>query len=113
MLTSLDYLVIVFMGLAALTLLSLCLMFLIRNKKARRVFFYIVLAMSLFLSYVGLYIGLVGWFTTQIAVGVLTVLLSIGAFVLDMISKKDEKKLLIARILGAVTIIIALANAIL
>ena len=54
MLTSLDYLIIVFMGLAALTLLSLCLMFFMKNKTAKRIFFYIVLATALFPSYVGL-----------------------------------------------------------
>ena len=38
MFTSLDLLIIVFMALAAVTLLSLALMFLIRNKTARKVF---------------------------------------------------------------------------
>ena len=41
MFTSLDLLMIVFMALAAVTLLSLALMFLIRNKTARKVFFYV------------------------------------------------------------------------
>ena len=46
MFTSLDLLVVVFMALAAVTLLSLCLMFLIRNNTARKVFFYITSALG-------------------------------------------------------------------
>ena len=111
MLTSLDLLVIAFMGLAALTLLSLCLMFLIKNKTAKRIFFYVVLATSLLLSYIGLHIGITGWFTSQIFLGAITVIMSIFAFVLERISKGDEKKLRISRILGAASLILAMANA--
>lgn len=111
MLTSLDYLIIVFMGLAALTLLSLCLMSLMKNKTAKRVFFYIVLATGLFLSYIGLHIGITGWFTSQIAIGAVTILMIIGALVLDLISRGDAKKIRAARIVGAVALVLAMANA--
>ena len=111
MLTSLDYLIIVFMGLAALTLLSLCLMFFMKNMTAKRVSFYIVLAIGLFLSYIGLHMGISGGFTEQIAIGTVTVPALIGAFVLDLLSKGDGKKLRIARIVGAVALVLAMANA--
>ena len=111
MLTSLDYLVIAFMGLAALTILSLCLMFFIKNKIAKRIFFYTVLVTSLFLSYIGLYIGITGWFTSQIVIGALTIPMAIGAFVYELISKGDEKKTRIAHIIGAAALVLAMANA--
>ena len=111
MLTSLDYLIIVFWGLALVTFLSLCLMFLIKNKAVKRVFFYIVLATGLFLSYIGLYMGLTGWFVSQIAIGVITVATIVGALVLDLISRGDEKKQRNARVAGAAALVLALANA--
>lgn len=113
MFTSLDLIIIVFMVLAAVTLLSLCLMFLLKNKTAKRVFFYIVTALGLYVSSVGLRIGLSGWFTAQIGVGVLTVLMGVGAFVLERISKGDEKKLRAARIVAAAALVLGMSNAIL
>ena len=50
MFTSLDWLIIVFMFLSMLTLLSLSLMFLIRNRSAKKVFFYIVSGLGLYVS---------------------------------------------------------------
>ncbi len=113
MLTSLDWLVIVFMGLTAMTLLSLCLMFLLKNKTVRRVCFYIVAALGLCISSFALLIGLSGWFTTQIFFGVLTALASVGAIVLSLVGKKSEKQQKIARILAAAALIVGFVNAIL
>ena len=111
MLTGLDLLVIIFMGLAAGTLLSLCLMFFLKNKKAKRVCFYVVCALALYVSTIGLRIGLAGWFVEQIAIGILAMLASVAAFVLERISKGDEKKLRIARIISAAALTLGLANA--
>ena len=112
MLNSLDLLVIVFMGLIAMTLLSLCLMFLLKNKTAKRVCFYTVSALSLYVTTIGLRIGIGGLFPTQIAVGALTGLLAIAAIVLELRGKGDEKKLRIARILAAATLVLGMINAI-
>jgi hypothetical protein len=70
-----------------------------------------VLATSLFLSYIGLYIGITGWFPFQMFIGASAVVLSVVAFVFERISKGDAKKLRISRILGAVSIILAMASA--
>ncbi len=113
MFTSLDLLVIVFMILAAATLLSLALMFLIRNKTAKRVFFYITSALGLYMSWVGFRIGFGGLFPIQMVVGVVTALACIGAFILERVSKGNDKMLLIARIISAAALVIALFNAIL
>lgn len=113
MLTSLDLLVIVFMALAAVTLLSLSLMFLIKNKKARKVFFYVTSTLGLYMSWVGFRIGFGGMFPSMMIIGIITTLVCIGAFVLERVSKGNDKMFLIARILSAVALLVALFNAIL
>ena len=113
MFTSLDLLIIVFMALAAVTLLSLCLMFLIRNKTARKVFFYIASVLGLYVSWIGFRIGIGGLFQIQIAIGVLTALMCIGAFVLERISKGNDKMFLAARILSVAALVIGFFNAML
>jgi len=113
MFTSLDLLIIVFMVLAAAALLSLCLMFLIRNKPARIVFFYIASALGLYVSWVGFRIGVGGLFSFQIAIGVLTALMCIGALVLERISKGNDKMFLAARILSVAALVIGFFNAML
>ena len=113
MFTSLDLLIIVFIALAAVTLLSLCLMFLIRNKSARKVFFYIALALGLYVSWIGFRIGIGGLFPIQIVIGILTALMCVGAFVLERVSKGNNKMFLIARIISAASLVLGLFNAIL
>ena len=112
MFTSLDLLIIVFIALAAVTLLSLCLMFLIRNKTARKVFFYIASALGLYVSWIGFRIGIGGLFSIQIVIGILTALMCVGAFVLERVSKGNNKMFLIARIISAATLVIGFCNAI-
>ncbi len=113
MLTSLDLLVIVFMALAAVTLLSLCLMFLLGNKRAKRVFFYITSVLGLYMSWVGFRIGFGGLFPIQMAFGVVTALMCIAAFVLERVSKGKDHMFLLARIISAAALVIGFFNAIL
>ena len=61
MFTSLDLLVVVSMGIIAATFLSLMLMFLLKNQKAKRVFFYIVVALGVYVSTIGFRIGITGF----------------------------------------------------
>ncbi len=113
MLTSLDLLVIVFMVLAAATLLSLSLMFLIRNKTAKKVCFYVTSALGIYMSWVGFRIGIGGIFPIQIALGIVTALVCVGAIVFERVRKGNEKAFLISRILSASALVIGLFNAIL
>ena len=113
MLTSLDLLIIVFMALAAAALLSLCLMFLLRNKTARKVLFIISSVLGLYLSWVGFRIGIGGFFPIQIAIGVLTALMCVGAFVLERVGKENEKMFLVSRTISAAALAIGFLNAIL
>ena len=112
MFTSLDLLIIVFIALAAVTLLSLCLMFLIRNKTARKVFFYIASVLGLYVSWIGFRIGIGGLFSIQIVIGILTALMCVGAFVLERVSKGNNKMFLIARIISASALVLGFFNAI-
>ena len=113
MLTSLDALVIVFMVLAALVLLSLVLMFLLKNKTARRICLYFASALGIYLGYVGFRIGFGGLFDGQMVVGVLAALMSVGAIVLERISHGEGKRFLTARLLSAASLIVGFLNAIL
>lgn len=113
MFTSLDLLVIVFLILAVVTVLSLALMFLIRNRTAKKVFFYITTALSLYIAWVGFRIGLGGYFLIQMAAGIVASLMSIGAFVVQIVNKDNEKMFLIARIISAAALVLGFFNAIL
>ena len=112
MFTSLDLLIIVFMALAAAALLSFCLMFLIRNKTARKVFFYVTSILGIYLSWVGFRIGIGGLFPLQIFIGILTALMSVGAFVLERVRKGNAKMFMIARFISAAALVIGFFNAI-
>lgn len=113
MFTFLDLLVVVFMALAACSVLSLGLMFLLRNEKAKKVCFYVVVALGLYTAYIGFYIGLGGMFTGQVIFSALTLLMAVASVVLERMSKKDPKWFKIARILAMVMLVIGFSNALL
>lgn len=112
MITFLDLLIIVSMLLIAGSFLSLVLMFLVKNRKVRQVCFYIAVALSLYVGYVGLRIN---WpeFFGQAVLAAAMVLVSIGALVLERVKKSDEKMFLYARIAAAAALVIGVANALL
>lgn len=112
MLNSLDLLVIVSAALTALSLLSLALMFLMKSPLVKRIALYIVSAIGVYAAYVGIRIG-GDLFPVQVAVGVAVALVSIGAIVLERMSKGDEKKFNLARILAAAGLVVGLLNALL
>jgi len=112
MMTFLDLLIIVSMVLIAASLLSLVLMFLIKNKKVQRVCFYIAVALSVYVGYVGVRINWLD-FAHQAALAVVLALISIGALVLERIRKNDDKMFLYARIAVCAALIVGVANALL
>lgn len=111
MFTFLDLLIVVFMVLTAVGLLGICLMFLVRNQRVRKISFYLVAAMGLYASTIGVRIAVTGYFMGQLWIGILLGILSIAAFVLERMSKGDEKKFKIARILAAVALLLGIVNA--
>ena len=112
MMNSLDLLVIVFMVMAAAALLSLTLMFLARRPRLKQVCLYIASALGVYTGYVGIRIGLTG-FPVQTVFGFAAAAAAIGAVVLERLGKGNAKKLTLARIAAAASVIIGMVNAVL
>ncbi|MBQ9117448.1 MAG: hypothetical protein IJY04_10525 [Clostridia bacterium] len=112
MFTSLDLLVVVCLVLIAMTVLSVTLMFLLRNKKAKTVLVYVASVLGLYLASVGFRIGITGVFWGQMAASFIAVALVVGAIVMVRIAKQDEKKHLVARILSSAGVFVGLLGAI-
>ena len=113
MFTFLDLLVVVGLGLAAATLLSVVLVFAIKNDTARRVFFYVVSVLGLYVSTIGIRIGSSGGFLIQMGVGILTAIVAVAAVVVERVKKDSEAWFLAARITSAITLVVAFANGLL
>ena len=111
MFTTLDLLVVAFLVLTAATLCALSLMFLLKNSKAKKVFFYIACGLGLYLSWGGLSMGLLGMFTEQIVIGLLTAVMCVASFAVERIGKGNEKMFLAARIVSAAALVLGMANA--
>ena len=110
MITYLDLLVLVVMAMVAVSLVAVVLMFLVKNKKVKRICLYLAAALSLYVGYVGLRI-LWPMFLGQSVVAILAALTGIGAVVLERLSKDTDKKLLTAQILASASLVIGLVNA--
>lgn len=112
MITFLDLLIIVSMVLIAASFLSVVLMFLVRNKKVQHMCFYVAVALSLYVGYVGIRINWPDFFGQAVLAAVL-VLVSVGSFLLERIKKNDDKAFLFARIAAATATVIGVINALL
>jgi len=112
MITFLDLLIITSMALIAASFLSLVLMFLVRSKKVRQVCFYIAVALSVYIGYVGFRINWHDFFGQAVLAAVLA-LISAGALVLERINKSDDKMFLFVRIAAAAALVIGTVNALL
>ena len=110
MMNFLDLLVIVFMILFTASLLSLCLMFLVRNPRIKKVCVYVVAALGIYAGSIGIRIG-TSLFPLQTAVGVIAAAVSIIAIVLVTTSKGDMKKFKIAQFTAAAALIVGIINA--
>lgn len=109
MLNSLDLLVSIFLEVTVLSLLAMCLMFVIHKPIVRKVCFYVVVVLGIFIAYGGARIGNF-IFPAQTAVAVAAGLLSIAAFVLERRYKGNEKKFLIARVLASAALVVGVFN---
>ena len=110
MFTFLDLLIVVVMALAAASLLSVVLMFVVKNKTVRRVCFYIVAALGVYVGTVGFRINWLG-FEVQAALAVALALLCVGAVVLERVKKGDDKVFLLARGMAAASLVVGMVNA--
>ena len=110
MVTFLDLLVVVVMVLCAVSLVAMALMFLVKNKKVKRICLYLVAALAVYMGYVGCRILWPG-FLPQVILAVAMALTSIGAVVLERLSKDSKKKFLLSQVLASVALVIGMFNA--
>ena len=111
MFTNLDALVVLFMGLAFAALLSVVLMFLIRNKVVRYVAMGAVLITAACAATFGFLVGFTGAFLGQIAVAALAVLLIPTAIVLSVFGAKHPKLFLVARLVSVASMVLGMLSA--
>jgi hypothetical protein len=97
------------MVLAGLSLVSVSLMFLLKNKTAQRVCFYVVLALIAYTVYAGLRIG-IGLFSTQVVLSLVVLFTAILAFVFERVFKDDNKLFLVVRIIAAAALVLGIVN---
>ena len=110
MITFLDLLVVVVMVLCTVSLVAMALMFLVKNKKIKRICLYLVAALGVYMGYVGCRILWPG-FLAQVILAVAMALAGIGAVVLERLSKGSEKKFLISQVLASASLVIGMLNA--
>ena len=110
MVTFLDLLVVVVMVLCAVSLVAMALMFLVKNKKVKQICLYLVVALGVYMGYVGLRIM---WINSaaQSAFAVALAIAAIGAVVLERLSKGSEKKFQLAQVLASVALVTGMFNA--
>ena len=110
MTTFLDLLIVVVLALAAFSLVAMALMFLVKNRTAKRICLYIVAALGIYMGYVGLRILWPG-FACQAALSVLAALVSIGAVVLERLSRDSKGTFLTAQIMASAALIVGMLSA--
>ena len=108
--TFLDLLIVVVLALAAVSLVAMVLMFLVKNRKVSRVCLWIVAALGIYMGYVGLRIMWVNSFA-QSVLAVLMALAAIGSIVLERLSRDHRKTRLAAQIMASVALIVGMSNA--
>ena len=110
MVTFLDLLVVVVMVLCAGSLVAMALMFLVKNKKVKRICLYLVAALGVYMGYVGFRIM---WVNSLVQTGlaVALALVAIGSVVLERLSKGSEKKFLLSQVLASAALVIGMFNA--
>jgi len=106
---ALDLLVLVFMGLSAVSLLAVCLMFLMKKVAVKKVCFYFLALEGMALSVLNALMTPAS-FPGELAIGWGLGSLSIAALLFELCGK-GEKKSMIARILVAVAVVAGMFNA--
>lgn len=110
MYTFLDLLIVVVLALSAVSLIAMVLMFLTKNSKIRRLCLYLVSALGVYTGYVGLQIMSLNS-TGRSLLAIAVALVSIGAVVLERLSKGNETRFLRARLLASAALITGILNA--
>lgn len=109
MMTALDYMVIVFMIMTAVSLLAIVLMFVLKHPLAKKVIFYFLAAQGMLIAWLN---ALMTPFTYpgELALGWGLGGLSVAALLMALLGK-TEKVTKIARVLVAVSVVVGMINA--
>ena len=109
MFTSLDLLILVFIGMSAVSLLAVCLIFLLKNKTARKIILCLLAVQGMLISVLN---ALMTPFTYpgELALGWGLGALSVAALLLELCGK-SEKKSLIARLMVTTSVVLGMVNA--
>ncbi len=108
--TSLDLLVLVFAAFAAATVAVICLMFLLKNQRAKKVMFYASVVLGALISAAGLYIAFSGMFAFDIMIAIVSAAAVIASAILAHRSKFSGKLFVVAQILSAAVLVIGIYN---
>lgn len=108
MLTALDWLVLVFVGMTGISLLAICLMYLLKNETIKKIAFYFLGIQGMLISWMNA-MSTPDSFPLELALGWGLGGLSIAALLLQ-ICGKHPKKSQIARILVTVSVVIGMWN---
>ena len=110
MTTFLDLLVIIFIVLVTVCLFCICLMFLTRNLKIKKISYYILSILCIYVGYIGIRIG-DGLFLAQTIIGGIICMISIVTSTMILITKDYEQKFKVAQFIISITYIIGILNA--
>lgn len=109
MLNSLDLLVILFLVAAVVTVLAICLLFLVKKPLVRRICLFFLAAVALYFAAMGAYIGRFV-FVGQTVIALVLGAAAITAVVLEL-KGKSEKTALISRLAVSASVVLAVLNA--
>lgn len=110
MTTFLDLLVIIFIVLVTVCLFCICLMFLTRNLRIKKISYYILSILCIYVGYIGIRIG-DGLFLAQTIIGGIICMISIVTSTMILITKDYEQKFKVAQFIISITFIIGILNA--
>ena len=109
MTTFLDLLVIIFIVLVTVCLFCICLMFLTRNLKIKKISYYILSILCIYAGYIGIRIG-DGLFLAQTIIGGIICMISIVTSTMILITKDyNERVIVYADVIMLVTVLLILS----
>lgn len=108
MLTSLDWLVLVFIGTTGISLLAVILMYLLKNEVVKKVCFYFLAIQGMLISWMNA-MSTPSIYPLELALGWVLGVVSVSALLLELCSKQ-EKKSKIARILVTISVVVGIWN---
>ncbi len=106
----LDLLVLVYAAVAALAMTAVGLMFGLKNQKAKKILFYVSVALGAGLALFGLRIAFDSMVAFYIGAAVIGALLCVGAILVERLGKKKSAMFTVARVMSTAALAFGLFN---